>query len=312
MAGICTGLQLTIAVAALLLHNRTPSFDPYVILGAAVAHAAVLLLRSANIPHTARQTDLYFFSKVFSKVCVCAKRYPLTFASFRSSKYRSAKHWLAYSTSNIHAKSTTKQQFHSHADPDSTSSSLDKSPLIDSSTGNAVHTSQVPTLLQVIHALATVALAHLLPHQARHHTPDPLLADNRILCSLQGLVVVVVDAREGRRDRGLLREERGGFGGRHCGCAALPGAWREGCSRGVGGERRPGEFVGQLGGGRSVGAGDVRRGRMVMARSESSSVALVRVGIGGHVLMASPASSSLPKSMFLTCRWYIQLAISTP
>lgn len=78
-----------------------------------------------------------------------------------------------------------------------------------------VHTSQMPALLQMVHALPPVALVHLVPHQSRHHALDPLLSDNGVLCRLESCVVIVVDALEGRSDLGLLRKERLGLGGRH-------------------------------------------------------------------------------------------------
>lgn len=70
-------------------------------------------------------------------------------------------------------------------------------------------------LLQMVDALPPVALVHLVPHQPRHHAPDPLLSDNGILCGLEGGVVVVVDALERGWDLGLLRKERLGLGCRH-------------------------------------------------------------------------------------------------
>lgn len=79
-------------------------------------------------------------------------------------------------------------------------------------------TSQNCALLQMVHALLVVALAHLLPDQARHHALDPLLANNGILCGLERFVVVVVYAVEGGRDGGLRRLEHGGLGCRHGGC----------------------------------------------------------------------------------------------
>ena len=101
-------------------------------------------------------------------------------------------------------------------------------------------TSQVPTLLQVVHALPVVALAQLLPHQPRHHALHPLLPDHGVLRGFQRLVVVVVDAVERRGHRRLGRFEHLGLGSGHC-----RGFWREGVSersRGVCGVRR-GWFV---------------------------------------------------------------------
>lgn len=83
-------------------------------------------------------------------------------------------------------------------------------------------------LLQVVDALPVVALAHLLADQARHHGLDPLLADDGILGGLESGVVVVVDAVEGGRNLGLLREEGLGLGRRHGGgrAAAAAGGWQ--------------------------------------------------------------------------------------
>jgi hypothetical protein len=77
----------------------------------------------------------------------------------------------------------------------------------------------MPTLLQMVHALPPVALAHLIPNQPRHHAPYPLLPDDGILRSLERYVVVIVDAVEGGRDFRLLRQKHLGLGGRHCGGA---------------------------------------------------------------------------------------------
>ena len=68
-------------------------------------------------------------------------------------------------------------------------------------------TSESTALLEVVDALAVVALAHLLSEQASHHALDPLLAQDGILGSLELQVVVVVDALECWRHRGLLHAE---------------------------------------------------------------------------------------------------------
>lgn len=72
------------------------------------------------------------------------------------------------------------------------------------------------TLLQMIDAFSVVAFAQLLPDQAAHHDLHPLLPDDSILCLLQLLVVVVVDAVKGRGHGRLLGQESRRFGGRHC------------------------------------------------------------------------------------------------
>lgn len=72
-------------------------------------------------------------------------------------------------------------------------------------------------LLQVIDPLLPVALAHLLPHQPRHHALHPLLPDDGVAGLVQGFLVGEVDALEGGRDRGFLGFEGGGLGGRHGG-----------------------------------------------------------------------------------------------
>lgn len=73
------------------------------------------------------------------------------------------------------------------------------------------------TLLQVVDPLPPVALAHLVPHQPRHHAPDPLLPDNSILRALERSVVLVVDTVKGWRNLGLFGKEEFGLWGRHCG-----------------------------------------------------------------------------------------------
>lgn len=72
-----------------------------------------------------------------------------------------------------------------------------------------VPTSKVSALLQVVDALAIVALAHLFPDQAGHHALDPLLADDGVLGGLELVIVVVVDPVEGRGYLGLARQELG-------------------------------------------------------------------------------------------------------
>lgn len=69
----------------------------------------------------------------------------------------------------------------------------------------------------MIHALAHVALAQLLPNKPAHHTAHPLLADDRVACIVDRNVVFVVYAVEGRRHRGLFGQEGFGFGGGHFG-----------------------------------------------------------------------------------------------
>lgn len=78
-------------------------------------------------------------------------------------------------------------------------------------------TSQKTTLLKVVHALALVALAQLLADQTGHHAAHPLLADDGVAGIVNGDVVFEVDALVGRRHGGLLGEEGGGLGSRHCG-----------------------------------------------------------------------------------------------
>lgn len=79
-----------------------------------------------------------------------------------------------------------------------------------------IHTSQMSTLLQMIHTLPSVALAHLIPHQPRHHALNPLLSNNRILRSLERLIVLVVNTIEGRRNLWLLGQKHRGLGSWHC------------------------------------------------------------------------------------------------
>ena len=77
------------------------------------------------------------------------------------------------------------------------------------------HTSQAPTLLQMIYPLPDVALPHLLPHEPRHHALDPLFSKYRILRGLELVGVVIVDSVERWRNFGFAREEESRFGGRH-------------------------------------------------------------------------------------------------
>lgn len=79
------------------------------------------------------------------------------------------------------------------------------------------HTPQLPTLLEVVHALTRIALPQFLSDKSRHHAADPLLADNSIAGIVDGDVVFVVHTLVGRRDGRLFSEEGGGFGGRHFG-----------------------------------------------------------------------------------------------
>ena len=76
-------------------------------------------------------------------------------------------------------------------------------------------TSQVSAVLQVVDALPAIAFAHLLAHEPRHHELDPLFTDNGILRLLDSLVVLVGDAMETGRDRGLLLEKRFRLGDGH-------------------------------------------------------------------------------------------------
>lgn len=79
-----------------------------------------------------------------------------------------------------------------------------------------LHTSERPTLLQMIDPFPVITLPQLVPHQTCHHTLHPLLSYNRILRCLQSACVGVVDAVEAGWNGGLLGEEEGRFGGRHC------------------------------------------------------------------------------------------------
>ena len=74
----------------------------------------------------------------------------------------------------------------------------------------------MPALLQMVDALFVVALAHLLPDQPRHHALHPLFPDDRVLCSLEGLVVIVVHSVEGWRNLWLCCFERLGLWSWHC------------------------------------------------------------------------------------------------
>lgn len=69
----------------------------------------------------------------------------------------------------------------------------------------------------MVDSLSVVALAELIPYQTAHHDLDPLLPDDSILCLLEALGVIVVDAVEGGSDLGLLGQKGLGLGGRHCG-----------------------------------------------------------------------------------------------
>lgn len=71
-------------------------------------------------------------------------------------------------------------------------------------------------LLEVVDALTVVALSHLFSDEPGHHALDPLLADNGVLGGLELLVVVVIDAIEGRGYRGLSRQELRRLWSRHC------------------------------------------------------------------------------------------------
>ena len=87
-------------------------------------------------------------------------------------------------------------------------------------------TSQMSTLLQVVDPLPPVALAHLVPHQPRHHAPHPLLPDDSILRALERSVVLVVDTVKGWRNLGLFGKEEFGLWRRHCGGGECVRGWR--------------------------------------------------------------------------------------
>lgn len=71
-------------------------------------------------------------------------------------------------------------------------------------------------LLEVVDALTVVALSHLFSDEPGHHALNPLLADNGVLGGLELLVVVVIDAIEGRRYGGLLRQKLRRLWSGHC------------------------------------------------------------------------------------------------
>lgn len=71
-------------------------------------------------------------------------------------------------------------------------------------------------LLEVVDALTVIALSHLFSDEPGHHALDPLLADNGVLGGLELLVVVVIDAIEGRGYCGLSRQELRRLWSRHC------------------------------------------------------------------------------------------------
>lgn len=77
----------------------------------------------------------------------------------------------------------------------------------DSSRISQKLTSQVTALLQVIVAVLNVAFAQFLSNKSGHHGADPLLTDNGIFGSLEGLGIVKVDTVECGRDRRLLSLE---------------------------------------------------------------------------------------------------------
>lgn len=79
----------------------------------------------------------------------------------------------------------------------------------------AVLTSKLTAVLQMVDALSYVALAQFLSDKPCHHGTNPLLTDDSILGSLEGLGVVKVDAVEGGSNLGLLALEELGLGGRH-------------------------------------------------------------------------------------------------
>lgn len=73
----------------------------------------------------------------------------------------------------------------------------------------------------MVYALSEITLAHLFPHQPRHHALDPLFSDDRILRRFQSAAIVVVNTIEGRRYFRFLCEESFGFGGWHCGVVVM-------------------------------------------------------------------------------------------
>lgn len=73
----------------------------------------------------------------------------------------------------------------------------------------------------MVDALSSVALVQFVPDKPAHHDLDPLLANDGIRGLLHSLIVVEVDAVEGRRDLGLLGQESFGFGGGHGGRGAM-------------------------------------------------------------------------------------------
>ena len=67
----------------------------------------------------------------------------------------------------------------------------------------------------MINSLPAITLPQFLAHKTRHHTADPLLADDSVAGIVEGNVVVEVDTVVGGCHGGLLGLEGGGFGGWH-------------------------------------------------------------------------------------------------
>lgn len=70
-------------------------------------------------------------------------------------------------------------------------------------------------VLEMVNTLTVVAFAQLLADKSEHHGAHPLLADDGVLCGLEGLGVVEVDAIEGGRDGRLVPLEALGLWRRH-------------------------------------------------------------------------------------------------
>ena len=138
-----------------------------------------------------------------TKFC-CSKMYPLTLPSFKALKYRSVRKSIdqPFFSSTLNSIASPNPFLSSYI-----------SPIREITTKL---TSQPPTLLQMIDPFPVVTFPQLLPDQPRHHTFDPLFADNGILSGFQGGGVVVIDILERGRDGGFGGEEGGGFGSGHC------------------------------------------------------------------------------------------------
>lgn len=130
---------------------------------------------------------------------VCSNRYPRILDSFNNSKYRSERHnELAKRFKMWHISSPFRS--------------------VESPNANCTYeppvflTSQSSALLQMVNSLAVITLPHLFPNQSRHHTPDPLFPNNRILGLLQSSRIIVIDTVKGWRDRGFLGQKRSRLG----------------------------------------------------------------------------------------------------